>query len=113
MAFRSVSFELNSNIIIVADINVYQSYVSHSCCKIHFKLFCRKFTMVSTYSLFWVNFFYISNHDCLNKLSFSMSNCKLCTLHCSINVIHYIQYTIHCAPNVAKNTVQSIMYSLK
>ena len=42
------------NYIIVASIYVWQSYFAHTCCQIHFKLFCREFTFVAIYTLFQV-----------------------------------------------------------
>ena len=42
------------NHIVVASIDVWQSYFAHSFCKIHFMLFCCKFTFLAIYSLFWV-----------------------------------------------------------
>ena len=37
---------------ILAFIDVWQSYFTHTCCQIHFTQFCRKFTFVAIFSLF-------------------------------------------------------------
>ena len=39
--------------IIVASVVVWRSYFAHSCCQIHFTLFCCKFTFVVIYAPIW------------------------------------------------------------
>ena len=46
--------EKKINFIIVASIDMWQSYFAQTCCQIHFTLFCRKFTFVAINALFWV-----------------------------------------------------------
>ena len=50
----------------VASIDVWQSYFAHSICKIHFTLFCCKFTFVAIFALFQVKYFLLKT--CLCKL---------------------------------------------
>ena len=63
--------------IIVASIDVWQSYFAYTCCQTHFTLFFRKFTFVASYALSQVKLFLLK--PCWGKkLSFSMSG----KIHC-------------------------------
>ena len=54
---KLLTFTLNggtdlNNYIILASIDVWQSYFTHTCCQIHFALFCFKLSLVAIYALF-------------------------------------------------------------
>ena len=42
-----------NNYIILASIDVWQSYFTHTCCQIHLTLVCRQFNFVAIYTLFF------------------------------------------------------------
>ena len=58
ITFKLVYFKKRKFVIyniIVASIDVWQSYFAHSFCKMHFTLVCCKFTFLAIYTLFLVN----------------------------------------------------------